>query len=266
MKKTIKKMFALVLAVITVATLFAGCSVKSDSKNSLKLGFDPTFPPMGFRDESGKYVGFDIDVAKKAVTYMDGYDDVELIPIDWDAKDQELKAGTIDCIWNGFTMHVETRDEDYAWTDAYMNNSQVIVINKNSEITKAEDLAGKTVAVQKDSSGLAAINDTPEFKNTLGKVIEIGDYESALLELESGSVDAIVMDEIVIGYKISQGKDQFKILDKVLAEEEYGIAFAKNNTKTRDAVQAALEKMNEDGSLAKISKEWFSKDITTIGK
>lgn len=265
MKKTLRKLFASFLAIAMVATLFAACG-KSNSSNTLKMGFDPSFPPMGFRDNSGSFVGFDIDLANAVVEAMDGYDKLELVPIDWDSKDTELSSGNIDVIWNGFTMHTGTRDDDYTWTKPYMKNQQKIVVKADSSYKTSADLAGKVVAVQKDSSGLAAINDNPTFKASLGTLNQIGDYESALMELDAGSADAIVMDKVVIDYKISQGKTQFRVLDEAFAEEEYGIAFKKGNTELCDKVEAALTALAEKGKIKEISTKWFGSDITTFAK
>lgn len=241
---------------------------QTPSSVELVLGFDSEFPPMGFLDENtNTYVGFDLDLAKEAAKRLNYT--LTLQPINWDTKDSELSSGNIDMIWNGFTMHTEdngqNRDDLYTWTDAYMKNAQVIVVRQDSDIASAADLAGKTVATQKQSSGLAALNDNPEVKNSLAEVIETKDYESALTDLETGAVDAVVMDETVIGYRIAQG-NSFKIVGEPLADEEYGVAFLLGNTELRDKVQGALEEMAADGTMAQISNKWFSRDVTVIGK
>ena len=87
-----------------------------------------------------------------------------------------------------------------------------------------------------------------------------------MMELESGSVDAIVMDEIVARYQIKTSGKPFVVLDESISSEEYGVGFLKGNTQLRDQVQKTLEEMAKDGSLAKISQKWFGSDITTIGK
>jgi len=274
--KSIKKLMALVLSFVLIAALFAGCGTKDNGgttanasqagsqKTVLKLGFDASFPPMGFKDEKGNYVGFDIDVAKEACKIL-GYE-LELVPIDWDSKDSELKAGNIDMIWNGFTMHVDNRDNDYTWTEAYMNNAQVICVASDSAITKISDLAGKVVGAQKDSSGLAAAEATPAIKDKAASIEQFADYDTALMNLESGAVAAVVIDQIVINYKISQGNDKFKVLDEKLSPEEYGVAFLKGNTELRDKIQNALNTLATNGKLAEISTKWFGSDITTVGK
>ncbi|HZJ77714.1 MAG TPA: amino acid ABC transporter substrate-binding protein [Clostridia bacterium] len=262
--KNLKRILAVALAVMMIASLFAGCGGNS-GKNVLKFGFDANFPPMGFKDDSGEYVGFDIDVAKEVVKIIEGYDELELIPIDWDSKNAELESGNIDMIWNGFTMHVDNRDKDYTWTEAYMENAQVICVATDSDIQSLNDLKDKSVAAQKDSSGLAAFKKT-EIANSAKEIKEFPEYDTALMNLESGAVDAVVIDETVIGYKIAQGNDKFRILDDSLAAEEYGVAFLKGNTELRDKVQTALETLAENGKLAEISTNWFSSDITTVGK
>ncbi|MBQ4362676.1 MAG: transporter substrate-binding domain-containing protein, partial [Oscillospiraceae bacterium] len=117
------------------------------------VGFDSEFPPYGYKDESGEYVGFDLDLAQEVCSRR-GWTLVKQ-PIDWDSKDMELSTGAIDCIWNGFT--IDGREDDYTWSVPYIDNSQVIVVKSDSGITDASGLAGKVVAVQTDSSALAAL-------------------------------------------------------------------------------------------------------------
>lgn len=255
-----KKVVASVLAVATMALAFAGCGKKDDNK--FIVGFDQEFPPMGFVDDKGQYVGFDLDLAKECASRM-GMEFVAQ-PIAWNSKDQELATGNIDCIWNGFT--ISGREDGYTWTDAYMVNDQVVVVKNGSGITTLDDLAGLTVAVQKDSSGLAALNDNPALKDTFGQLIEVDSYLNAMMELEMGSVDAIVMDEIVARYEIQTSGKDFVVLDQAVASEEYGVGFLKGNTELRDKVQKTLEEMAADGTMAQISNKWFGEDVTIIGK
>jgi polar amino acid transport system substrate-binding protein len=147
-----------------------------------------------------------------------------------------------------------------------MSNAQVVVVKNGSNISKLTDLAGKKVAVQKDSSGLAALNDKADLKNSFGSLVEMDSYLNALMELEMGSVDAIVMDEIVARYQIQKSKKDFLILDESVATEEYGVGFLKGNTALRDKVQNVMDQMAKDGKMAEISKKWFGTDVTTLGK
>ncbi len=280
----IKKAVASVMAVATFAAVFTACdkdrmgpsdtngpdtSVQSEegqgdpaATKKFIVGFDQDFPPMGFVDDNNEYAGFDLDLAKEVASRL-GMEFVAQ-PIAWDSKDMELGSGNIDCIWNGFT--ISGREDKYTWTEAYMINDQVVVVKNDSDIKSLADLAGKTVAVQKDSSGLAALNDNADLKNSFGELVEMDSYLNALMELEMGSIDAIVMDEIVARYEIQTSGKPFKVLDEAVASEEYGVGFLLGNTELRDQVQKTLEDMAADGTMAKISEKWFGTDVTIIGK
>ena len=229
---------------------------------TLIVGFDQDFPPMGFVGDNGEYTGFDLDLAKEVASRL-GLE-YKAQPIAWDSKDMELESGNIDCIWNGFT--ITGREDDYTWTTPYMANKQVFVVANDSDIKSQADLAGKVVEVQADSSAEAALKENQDLANTSGQLLTTPDYNTAFMDLEQGAVDAVAMDVIVAGYQIKQRNADFKILDDSLSEEEYGIGFKKGNTELRDKVQGALEEMAADGTLAKISDEWFGEDVTTIGK
>ena len=237
----------------------AGAKAEGDT---FTVGFDQDFPPMGFLGDDGEYTGFDIELAQEVA------DRLGLVfqpqPIAWDAKDMELEAGNIDCIWNGFTMN--GREDSYTWSEPYMDNSQVIVVDPASGITSLADLAGKVVEVQVDSSAQAALEDNPELTGTFAQLVTTPDYNTAFMDLEQGAVDAIAMDVIVAGYQIQQRESDFVILDETIASEVYGIGFKKGNTGLRDQVQAVLEEMAADGTMTEISEKWFGEDVTIIGK
>jgi len=267
-----KRSVAIVLLVVMAAALFlTGCgSSKSGDKSWEKikkkgefvLGLDDGFTPMGFRDENGNIVGFDIDVAAEVCKRLGV--DLKLQPISWDAKEQELNTGNIDCIWNGFTI-TEDRKKNILFSKPYMNNRQVLVVREDSAYSKPEDLEGAVLAVQAESSGKVALDENEEFKSKLKEVIIFDDYLSALMDLETGGVDVILMDEIVAGYQMTLGKP-IRYLDQELAREEYGIGFRKNDVELMNKVQETIEAMAKDGTLAKISEKWFGKDITTVSK
>ena len=229
---------------------------------TLIVGFDQDFPPMGFVGDDGEYTGFDLELAQEVASRL-GLKYVPQ-PIAWDAKDMELEAGTIDCIWNGFTMN--GREDGYTWSEPYMENSQVFVVAGDSGIKSQADLAGKVVECQVDSSAEAALKEVPDLTATFAQLLTTADYNTAFMDLEQGAVDAIAMDVVVAGYQISQRNADFVILEDSLAAEEYAIGFKKGNTELKDKVQGALEEMAADGTLKTISEKWFGKDITTIGK
>ena len=230
--------------------------------DTFTVGFDQNFPPMGFVGDDGEYTGFDLDLAKE-VCERQGWEFVPQ-PIAWETKDATLNSGEIDCIWNGFTMN--GREDEYTWSDPYLDNQQVFVVRSDSGIESEEDLAGKIVDVQTESSAQAALDDNPELADTFGTLQVIPDYDTGFMELESGAVDAVAMDIVVASYQIESRGADFTILDESIASEEYGIGFAKGNEALRDTVQTTLEEMAADGTMVEISEKWFGEDITTIGK
>ncbi len=258
-----KKIVAVVGALVLAMSVLAGCGAQESGKN-FTVGFDAEFPPYGYRADNGEYVGFDLDLAAE-VCARKGWTLVKQ-PIDWDSKDMELSSGAIDCIWNGFTIN--GREDQYTWSVPYVDNSQVFVVAKDSGIASKSDLAGKIVAVQKDSSALAALNDEESeenlaLKNSFEKLIEYGDYNTAFMDLEQGAVNAIAMDIGVAQYQIGQkAEGAYIILSEQLATEQYGIGFLKGNTQLRDEVQAVLEEMVKDGTFMKIAEKYSDFGLT----
>ena len=232
-------------------------AAESDGRTTFTVGFDAEFPPYGYQDASGEYVGFDLSLADE-VCKRRGWTLVKQ-PIDWNSKDMELETGAIDCIWNGFTIN--GRESDYTWSSAYVDNSQVVVVRDDSDIKAISDLSGKTVAVQADSSALAAFTgEDAEEKNielakSFKELQQVGDYNSAFLNLESGAVDAVCMDIGVAKYEIEK-REGFRKLDETVSSEVYGIGFLKGNTALRDQVEATLMEMVKDGTFMQIAKEW----------
>lgn len=234
----------------------------TEDKTTFTVGFDAEFPPYGYKDENGEYTGFDLEMAE-AVAALEGWELVKQ-PIDWDAKDMELSSGTIDCIWNGFTM--DGREDAYTFSDPYIDNSQVFVVPADSEITVAEDLAGKNVGVQKDSSALAALEseENKALLESFGNLTQYGDYNTAFLDLEAGGIDAVAMDVGVADYQIANREGAFKKLEKPLASEKYAIGFLKGNTDLRDTVQADVYKLYDDGTVAELAEKYGLTDFIVI--
>ena len=262
----------MITLILAVAVLTTGCASKASGDQSLKkvldaktmvLGLDEAFPPMGYRDANNEIVGFDIDVAKEVTKRMGVQ--LKLQPIDWSQKENELNSGNIDCIWNGFTI-TEERTKAMNFTTPYMKNRQVVIVLADSPIKTLADLKGKKLALQAESSAAEALNGKADFKASLGEVIELKDNVTALMDLKASGSDALLVDEIVAGYYIAREGKAYRILDEALASEEYGVGFRKADQTLRDEVQKQLDAMAKDGTLAKISTDWFSKDITTIGK
>ncbi len=275
LKKLPKRLLLISLAIAMVLPLIA-CNSSSSSntdsnsgsqtaeKKTFTVGFDANFPPYGYRDDNGEYVGFDLDLAQE-VCNRRGWTLVKQ-PIDWDSKDMELSAKTIDCIWNGFTMS-EDRLDKYTWTEPYVDNSQVFVVAKDSGIKTFDDLAGKTVAVQTASSALEALDsdDCKELKASFKSLEQIPEYNTAFMNLEAKSVDAIAMDIGVAKYQIESRGDKFEMISEPIITEKYGIAFLKGNETLRDEVQNTLYDMLKDGKLDEIAKKWELSDSVIFG-
>ena len=268
MMNTFKKLLTTALALSMILTgLLAFASCEKAPEGEFVVGLDDAFPPMGYRDADNNIVGFDIDLATEAAKRMNMT--VKFQPIAWASKDMELDTGNISCVWNGFTMHVDTRDDDYTWTPAYMKSRQVLVVLADSPYQSADDLAGKNLALQLGSSAEAALDGAADFKASLGNIAAYDDNQKVLMDLEIKQSDAILIDEPVVRYYISQkegGAENYRIFDTALADEEYGVGFKLGNTELRDKVVKALEEMAKDGTMKKISEKWFGSDVTTIGK
>ena len=235
-----------------------GEETEDGERTTFTVGFDAEFPPYGYMDDDGEYVGFDLTLAAEVAERNNW--ELVLQPIDWDAKDLEINSGTIDCIWNGFTIN--GREDLYTWTIPYVDNSQVIVVTAASEITDWAGLDGKNIAVQADSSAEAALNDEEDeeivaLTASFAALDAVPDYNTAFMLLESGACDAVAMDIGVANYQIAQRDDgKFVILDQAIAAEQYGVGFKLGNTELRDIVEATLLEMLEDGTFASIAEEW----------
>ena len=249
-----------IVGVAAYSGVFDGESKVVNDDKTLVVGFDAEFPPYGYKDDNGEYVGFDLDVAQE-VCDRNNWTLVKQ-PIDWDAKDSELNSGSIDCIWNGFTMN--GREDQYTWSDPYFDNKQVIVVKNGSGIDSLSDLKGKNVETQKDSSALAALQgDQKALADTFGNLVEVADYNTAFMDLESGACDAIAVDIGVAHYQINS-KDNggdFVILNDNISSEQYAIGFKNGNTELRDQVQSTLDEMFKDGTIDKIADKYSDYDI-----
>lgn len=267
-----KKISLLGLSLVLVLGMLAGCGGSEAGQEQpgnttpeegfkverLVVGLDDSFAPMGFRDDAGEIVGFDVDLAKEVGVRLDC--EVVFQPIDWDSKEMELESGNIDCIWNGFTITPE-RSAAMEMSRPYIANAQVIMIDPATGITSKADLAGKEIGVQKGSSALEAVNND-ELKGMVSAVSEYPQNVDAYNDLKLGRIAAVVSDKILARYYLeTEAYEGLTLLDEALAAEEYGIGFKKGNTQLRDAVQGALDEMIADGAAARISEDWFGEDI-----
>lgn len=232
-------------------------------KGELILGLDDSFPPMGFTDDKGDIIGFDIDLAM-AVCEKLGVK-LKCQPIDWETKEQELKTKNIDCIWNGLSVTPE-RQKNMTMSKPYLTNNISLVVASSSSIASMADMAGKKLAIQGGSSAEEALDDSTNatFKASLAEVSPFEKYDTALMDMETGNSDAVLMDTVMANYMItSLGKD-YKVLDETLLADAYAIGFRKGDQALCDAVDKALSELKAEGKIDEIATKWFGEDITTI--
>ena len=229
---------------------------------TLIVGFDSSYPPYGYVGDDGKYTGFDLELAQEVAARNDWQ--VQLEPIDWDAKDTMLDSGAINCIWNGFTM--EGREEDYTFSEPYMINGQVIVVRVDSGIESFDDLAGKAVITQVDSAAYNVLEGEDatqaDLRATFASLETIGDYNTAFMQLESGAVDAVACDLSISAYQLAAKPDAYVQLDEFLSEEHYAVGFKKGDDATADAVNEALRAMDEDGFIEELCEKYAEDGIS----
>lgn len=266
-----KKIMALAVSAVMVMGMLSGCGSKEEAaapaaegdKTAFTVGFDAEFPPYGYMDENGEYTGFDLELAQE-VCDRNGWDLVKQ-PIDWDSKDMELSSGSIDCIWNGFTMN--GREDAYTWSVPYVDNSQVFVVAADAGIAEQADLAGKKVGVQKDLSALAALEgDAADLAASFGDMIQYSDYNTAFMDLEQGAIDALAIDIGVADYQIAARGEGFVKLSEKLATEQYAIGFLLGNEELKNSVESTLLEMAKDGAFAKIAEKYGLSDSVCLGK
>ena len=259
-----KKTLSTILCVLLLCSLLAGCGStekKSEERQKLIVGFDAEFPPYGFVASDGSYDGFDLALAKEVCARLDW--DFEAVAIDWDAKDNELSTGNINCIWNGFTC--TGREEEYTWSDPYVDCSIVVIVKADSGISSLADLAGKVLMVQAASSGADAVYGNEEFAGSLKEVIELGEYNSGFMELRQGTVDAVAADAGVAAYQIANNPGDYVILDEAISNEQYAVGFLLGNTQLRDAVNEQLLAIAADGTMLKIAQDYVDDGLVIEG-
>ena len=297
-----KKLIALLLALVLCLSVLTACGSKKDDTETpaedssepaaaaedadtasdaadaeqpaeegktFTVGFDAEYPPYGYMDENGEYTGFDLELAQ-AVCDIYGWELVKQ-PINWDNKDADLNGETIDCIWNGFTM--TGREDDYTWSEPYVDNSIVWIVKSDSGIETAEDLAGKNIVTQSGSSAYTALtneednDDNLALAATFASLQAVPDYNTAFANLDSGLVDAIAVDIGVAKYQLdSRADDSLKMLDEPLSTEQYAIGFKLGNTELRDQVQDALNQLVDNGTFMELATKYELADMVCLGK
>ncbi|MDO4563698.1 MAG: amino acid ABC transporter substrate-binding protein [Clostridia bacterium] len=273
-----KKIALLTSLVLTVAAL-SGCSMFQqqetsepteisvsdtsweyiEQKGEFIIGLDDTFAPMGFRDEDGNLVGFDIDLATAVCAQMGVT--AKFQPIDWVAKELELSGKKIDCIWNGMSK-TPAREESMLLSAPYLNNTIDIMYmaDKDPIATKA-DIIGKKIAVQAKSAALDALMAEDNYSDIAANISEYGTYDEAIMDLEIGRVDVVIIDEVLGRYKASKKPDTYAFAPEKLVDDYYVIGMRKGENALGEKLAAALDAVIESGEASQISVKWFGEDI-----
>lgn len=277
MNKTISKRFVtfgMVILMIFSVVFITGCNDEKNKADDTKggydlgkegtftVGLDDTFAPMGFRDNKGELVGFDIDLAT-AVAKEIGLE-IEFKPINWDAKDMELKSKNIDCIWNGMSQTPE-REKAMSLSKKYLNNKIILMTQKDDvKVDTSADLAKYNIGTQADSSALEMLAKNESYNDFKDKITEYKSYDDAILDMKAGRIDVIAIDQVLGEYKNKNMGEAMKSLEYNLGDDFYVIGFRKDDKELTTAVNKAIKKLIENGEAAKISEKWFGKDIVVF--
>ena len=274
MKKRLTVLMLAFAMIFTMAVLTA-CGGDSSSEGAadtkygegyvFKHGFDLDYRPYSFVDDNGENGGFDVEMAQ-AVCEFYGWE-YQPVPFNWDAKDAELNAGSCDCIWSGFTIN--GREDDYLWSQPYSDNTQKIMVKKDSGIATLADLAGKKVGVQTATSAYDLLNDEEgqkELADTFDELNVYDTYTIAITDLNAGAIDAVAVD-VTRAQEAMADDDSLVCLEENLGSEQYGIGFRKDDEELCDLVNAALEALAGDGTVAKIAAKYPEiEEYITLGK
>ncbi len=270
------KLRKLVLGMAAVLTLvsLAACGKKEASGDDswktiekdqkVTIGLDDTFVPMGFKDEDGKIVGFDVDLAKAVFDQYDVKADFQ--PIDWSMKENELENGTIDLIWNGYTV-TESRKKKVLFSNPYAQNEQVLVTKKDSGITSAEAMKGKILGAQEGSSGYEAFGNEPKMLKDIVKDNDATLYASfneAMIDLENGRINGLLIDKVYADYYLKQANklDKYTISSVGFKNENFAVGARKGDKELVQKINSAFKELQENGKYAEISQKWFGEELT----
>ena len=252
-----KIIFLLLLTIF----LLTGCGDDWNKKETLIIGLDDNYAPFGFRDDQGRLIGFDIDLANEVASRMGVK--FEFKPIDWDNKREEITSGKVDMIWNGLDI-VEERKEYMIFTKPYMDNRQILLVKQENDFNfySKYDLAGKIVGTQAGSNSEQYVNEDKKLKDSLAEFKTYPNVKEEFAALIDGQCDVLIIDELAARYEMNRNPNKFKFIEVTVGEAtEIGIGFDKNNVALRDKVQKVFGEMTADGTARKISLKWFDADL-----
>ncbi|WP_420843294.1 amino acid ABC transporter substrate-binding protein [Levilactobacillus senmaizukei] len=234
-------------------------------KKRVVIGLDDSFVPMGFRQKSGKLVGYDIDLAE-AVFKLYGVK-ADFQSIDWNMNVTELHNGTIDLIWNGFSITPQ-RQRQVAFSDTYLNNDQVLVSLKKNRIDSYADMQGKVLGAQTGSSGANDIDTYPKLLKDRIKNHDAVTYDSftnAFIDLNVGRIQGLLIDSTYANYYIKHQAhpEDYRVTVGAFPKERFAVGMRKGDVTMRRKINAGLKQLAANGDLEKINEKWFGHNVDT---
>lgn len=219
------------------------------------------FEPMNYYDENGELTGFETEFTK-AVCEKLGVE-AKFQEIEWDKKEIELNAKTIDAIWNGLTV-TEERKENMGFSKSYVRNKQVVVIKADNKdkYTDEASMAGASCAAESGSAGQTDIETSSVLSQN--EFVGASAQKDVLLEVKAGTVELGVLDYVMAKASIGEGTDysDLMIVEGVeLAPEEYAIGMRKGDTETIEKVNGAIDELVADGTLKALAEKYGLADV-----
>lgn len=257
-----KKIWLFVALVALIVGLTACTSKKNDleyilEKETFVLGFTD-FPPMGYK-ENGVSTGFDIELAQHVMQRLGVK--LETRYIDWDAKVLELKSKRIDAVWNGLTI-TDERQLEMTFSNPYFDNNLIIIAKTTANIKTTQDLAGKNIGVENQSSADAAVSKNTAILTTADKVKKYNTSAEAILALNAGQVDAVIVDEVYARYVVlKETGDLYSIGNVSIGAEQYGIGFRLGDIKLKTRIDEIINELYAEGVISAISIKYFGADL-----
>ncbi len=272
MQRRFKYGILLILMAVMTVTL-SGCGISyrknmqtnpdtwaiASKQKKIVIGLDDSFVPMGFQTKSGKIVGYDVDLAK--AVFKEYGIKADFQPIDWSMNVTELRNGTIDLIWNGFSVNSE-RKKKVDFSEPYLVNKQVLVTKKRSQIHSFADMKGKVAGVQAGSAGAMDIDSQPKLLKDRIKnhaPILYDSFTEAFIDLNSNRIQGLLIDSIYAGYYIQHQKNSqsYRSVPSEFPKEQYAVGMRKGDTKLKQKIDSGLNRLAKNGQLKKINQKWF---------
>ncbi|KRL54182.1 amino acid ABC transporter substrate-binding protein [Furfurilactobacillus rossiae] len=279
-KRTIsryRRLAALVVVMLMGILVLSGCesvATRADHQDTWQhikrrgtvvIGVDDSFVPMGFREKNGKLVGYDVDLAK--ATFAQYGLKVDFQTIDWSMKETELRNGTIDAIWNGYTITPQ-RAAKVAFSRPYLRNRQVLVTKRKQNIRRFSDMKGKILGLQTGSSAQTLVNQKPKLLKQYikGSPITYDTFNDAFIDLNVNRIQGLLIDQVYAGYYVKHepNPSAYRTIVGDFAGEDYAVGLRKGDVTLRKKINQAFVKLAKNGQLSQINHKWFGQDSDSL--